>query len=126
MISKYEIENWFTYHNDPNKVPKYKAIREAAKYLAQVIVDNAPECADMTAAIRKLRESAMMANAAIACDNDQPKAMLGGAGFKSAATNYEMTQGATSESSDMRLQRLENQLKQTYAEILEYYKDRIR
>ena len=67
MISKYEIENWFTYHDDPNKVPKYKAIREAAKYLAQVIVDNAPECADTTAAIRKLRESVMTANAAIAC-----------------------------------------------------------
>ena len=86
MISKYEIENWFTYHDDPNKVPKYKAIREAAKYLAQVIVDNAPECADTTAAIRKLRESVMTANAAIACS---PPLGVGVAGM---TANFESAQ----------------------------------
>ena len=68
MITKHEIENWFTYHDDPNKVPKYKAIREAAKYLAGIIVDNTPEGPDQSAAIRKLRECVMTANAAIACE----------------------------------------------------------
>ena len=117
MITKYEIENWFTYHDDPNKVPKYKAIREAAKYLAQVIVDNAPECADTTAAIRKLRESVMVANAAIACDDDRPKAMLGSKGFNDAATppNYGLGQVAQ-EDFNTRIARLELQLKQAYAD----------
>jgi hypothetical protein len=63
-----EIENWFTYHA-PSAADQvaYVAIREAAKNLAQVIVNNTPPSADQTAAIRKLREAVMTANASIAC-----------------------------------------------------------
>ena len=43
------------------------AIREAAKNLAKVIVNNTPPSADQSAAIRLLRESVMTANSAIAC-----------------------------------------------------------
>jgi hypothetical protein len=67
-IGMEEIENWFTYHS-PNEQQQvaYKAIREKAKEMAQVIVNNTPPSADQTAAIRKLRECVMTANAAIAC-----------------------------------------------------------
>lgn len=69
MITDDDIENWFTYHS-PNseQLPKYQAIREAGKNLATVILDNTPTTADQTAAIRKVREAVMTANAAIACD----------------------------------------------------------
>lgn len=68
MITKDNIENWFTYHSPtPEQLPKYQAIREAAKNFAQVIVDNTPSSADQTAAVRKIREAAMTANQSIAC-----------------------------------------------------------
>ena len=64
-----DIENIFTYHAPFGDQPrKYQAIREAAKTLAQIIVDNTPPSADQTAAIRKVREAVMTANAAIALD----------------------------------------------------------
>ena len=56
----------FTYHDDPAAVPKYEAIRAAAKAFAVVIIDNAPECADRSVALRGVREVVMNANAAIA------------------------------------------------------------
>lgn len=63
-----EIENWFTYHSpDEQQQVAYKAIRESAKNLAIVIVNNTPPSADQTAALRKLRECVMTANASIAC-----------------------------------------------------------
>ena len=62
-----ELDAMFTYHapND-EQIAKYQAIRSAARSLAFVIVNNTPSCADQTAAIRKLREAVMTANAAIA------------------------------------------------------------
>jgi len=36
------------------------------KYFAHVIMEHTPVCADQTAAIRKIREAVMTANAAIA------------------------------------------------------------
>jgi hypothetical protein len=69
MISERQLENWFTYHSPtPEQIPKYQAIREAGLALAKVIVENAPDCADTTAAVRKIREACMTANAAIACE----------------------------------------------------------
>lgn len=67
-IGMEEIENWFTYH-PPTEVDQvaFVAIRNAAKELAKVIVNCTPPSADQTAAIRKLREAVMTANAAIAC-----------------------------------------------------------
>jgi hypothetical protein len=67
-ITQENLNNWFTYHSPtPEQLPKYQAIREAALNLAQVIVANTPASADQTAAIRKIREAAMTANASIAC-----------------------------------------------------------
>ncbi len=67
-ITKEQLENWFTYHSPtPEQLPKYQAIREAGLNLATVIVENSPSSADQTAAIRKIREGCMTANAAIAC-----------------------------------------------------------
>jgi hypothetical protein len=63
-----DIEKIFTYHDDPAKIPRYQAIRHAAADFAHVILENTPQCADQTAAIRKIREAVMTANAAIALD----------------------------------------------------------
>ena len=63
------VERVFTYHA-PNEQQQlqYEAIREAAKNLAQVIIQNTPACADQSAALRKVREAVMTANASIALD----------------------------------------------------------
>lgn len=61
------IADLFTYHPpDPQTAQAYETIRDAAKHLALVIWKNCPYGADRTAAIRKLRETVMTANAAIA------------------------------------------------------------
>ncbi len=68
-ITKEQLENWFTYHSPtPEQLPKYLAIREAGKNLAEVIVNNSPSSADQTASIRLIREAIMTANASIACN----------------------------------------------------------
>ena len=68
MITTENLENWFTYHS-PDGADKFnfEKIREAARYFAQVLVDNTPPSADQTAAIRKVREAVMTANASIVC-----------------------------------------------------------
>lgn len=64
-----ELENLFTYHAPKgDQAERYQKIREAGKNLAQVIIDSTPACPDQTAAIRKVREAIMTANAAIACN----------------------------------------------------------
>jgi hypothetical protein len=69
MITPADLENWFTYHQPTGDQPsRYKAIREAALHFAKTIVDNTPSSADQTAAVRKVREAAMTANQAIACE----------------------------------------------------------
>jgi len=68
MITKEQLQNWFTYHSPTlEQLPKYQAIREAGLQFATAIVENAPDCADTTAAVRKIREAVMTANQAIAC-----------------------------------------------------------
>lgn len=67
-ITNEQLDNWFTYHTPgPDQLPQYLAIRKAGLLLAQVIVNNSPASADQTAAIRKVREAVMTANASIAC-----------------------------------------------------------
>jgi len=62
-----EINEWFTYHSPKDDQPmRYGIIRDLAKDLAVTICFNVPPCADRTAALRKLRECVMTANAAIA------------------------------------------------------------
>lgn len=69
MITEENIENWFTYHTpDAKQQEAYVNIRSAAKVLARIILANTPVGADQSAAMRKLRECVMTANAAIACD----------------------------------------------------------
>jgi hypothetical protein len=68
-ITKSQIDNWFKYHApNSSQLPKYEKIREAARVFATVIIENTPASADQTAAIRKVREATMTANAAIACE----------------------------------------------------------
>jgi len=68
MIAPHEIENWFTYHAPQGtQQERYVKLRDKAKELAHLIVESTPASADQTAAIRKLRECVMTANAAIAC-----------------------------------------------------------
>ena len=63
-----KIQHWFTYHPPiEGDVLKYKAIREFGLALARCIDDLCPNSADKSAAIRKVREAVMTANAAIAC-----------------------------------------------------------
>ena len=67
-ITDETLANWFTYHAPgPGDPDRYIEIREAGKSLAQAIVRNTPASADQTAAVRKVREAVMTANAAIAC-----------------------------------------------------------
>lgn len=62
------LDNWFTHH-PPSKedIESYQRIREAAKSFAEVILEETPKSADQSAAIRKVREAVMTANASIAC-----------------------------------------------------------
>ena len=63
-----QLENWFTYHPPTaDDIVAYEKLRNAAKDFASAINDLCPESADKTAAIRKVREAVMTANASIAC-----------------------------------------------------------
>lgn len=67
MTTEEIIGQLFTYHAPNEKQQKqYETIRDAAKFFAMVLVKNTPHGADRVAAIRKLRECVMTANAAIA------------------------------------------------------------
>jgi hypothetical protein len=64
-----QIEHVFTYHAPTDEQrQRYQAIRDKAKELAFVILTNTPRSSDQSAAMRKLRESVMMANASIALE----------------------------------------------------------
>ena len=64
-----DIEKWFTYHKPTEEQAQaLERVREAAKVFAHVLNDNVPPSADRTAAMRKLRECVMTANAAIVLD----------------------------------------------------------
>lgn len=64
-----EVDHWFTYHDTKgDQLDRYVRLRESAKRFAHDILDYVPPCADRSAAIRKLRECIMTANAAIACE----------------------------------------------------------
>jgi hypothetical protein len=67
-ISAADLDNWFTYHAPtPDLLPKYQAIRDAARAFAAIVVANTPSSPDQTVAVRKIREAVMVANASIAC-----------------------------------------------------------
>ncbi len=67
-ISDDQIINWFSYHAPKgDQVEAYEVLRLTARDFARLIVQITPEGADQSAALRKLREVVMTANAAIAC-----------------------------------------------------------
>ena len=69
MSDEAKVREIFTYHSPtPYTTPKFEAIRAAGKYFAEVLLANVPRGADRTAAIRKLREAVMTANAGISLD----------------------------------------------------------
>ena len=64
---KYNIENNFKYHAPKPWQPElYTAIRGKAKELAELIESACPDSAECVLALRKVEESVMWANAAIA------------------------------------------------------------
>lgn len=68
-ISTSQLENWFTYHRpSPEQSFAYMDIRQAGLLLASTILRSTPPGPDQSAAIRKVREAVMTANAAIACN----------------------------------------------------------
>ena len=94
-ITSVELSNWFRYHSPIQTPPieitqdvrdafamtgllidhngqlsperAYEALREAGRQFALVIIALTPPSPDQSAAIRKVREAVMTANAAIAC-----------------------------------------------------------
>ena len=71
MFDSAELDNIFTYHPpSPGQMLKYVALRGAARAFAQVVVESTPVSADQSAAIRKIREAMMTANAAVALESD--------------------------------------------------------
>jgi len=69
MSFEIDLDHIFSYHAPTlDKVEQYNNLREAAKVFAQTIADNTPASADQSAAIRKVREAVMTANAAVALD----------------------------------------------------------
>lgn len=67
-ITKEDLENWFTHHPPVgDQVEHYVQLRKAGHELSELILRLAPASADQSAAVRKVREAVMTANAAIAC-----------------------------------------------------------
>lgn len=64
-----DIEAIFTYHAPPpDQIPKYEAIRWAAKNFAKTLLEQTPTCYEQRNLIRKLQHLAMYANYLIALD----------------------------------------------------------
>lgn len=62
-----DLDEIFTYHAPTEvDVKRYEAIRESGRLLARTIIENSPQCADQTMAIRTVREAVAWANAAVA------------------------------------------------------------
>jgi hypothetical protein len=67
-ITQEQLDNWFVYHAPVgDQYDRYVQLRDTGKALAEAIVRLCPPSADTTAAVRKVREAVMTANAAIAC-----------------------------------------------------------
>jgi hypothetical protein len=62
-----QLKDIFTYHApDADQAVAYEKLRNAAYDFSVALLELTPTCADQTVAVRKLRESVMIANAAIA------------------------------------------------------------
>jgi hypothetical protein len=68
-MAKFNPEHVFVYHRPTaEQAAAYEAIRDGAKAFAYILLQNTPECADQSAALRLLRECVMTANASIALE----------------------------------------------------------
>ena len=66
-LSKQDLIDIFSHHPpSQGDTKRYQAIRAGALQFAQILIENTPPSADQTVAIRKLRESVMTANSAVA------------------------------------------------------------
>lgn len=66
-MKKKDLEELFKYHSPIGNQPeRYNIIRGKARDFAEAIIDNTEPSADQSAAIRKVREAMMTANAGIA------------------------------------------------------------
>lgn len=64
-----DLDHVFQYHSHTTEQQEsYHALREAAKAFAAAIQNHCPAGADQSAALRKVREAVMTANAAVALD----------------------------------------------------------
>ena len=69
-ISEADLEHWFKYHPPCEGQPeRYELLRAQGLVLARLIFELTPPGPDQAAAIRKVREAIMTANAAIACEH---------------------------------------------------------
>ena len=65
----FDPEYVFAHHSaSPEKLAHYEAIHAGAKVFAQVLLAHTPPSEDQSAALRLLREAAMIACAAVALD----------------------------------------------------------
>ena len=63
------LQEIFRYHAPcAAQLGSYAAIRESAMEFARTILECVPPCADQQAALRKVREAMMTANAAVATE----------------------------------------------------------
>lgn len=69
QTEKERLDDVFSYHAPKEGQPdKYEALRAVAKLFAERVLLVVPPSADRSAAIRKIREALMTANAAIALE----------------------------------------------------------
>lgn len=69
-MSSIDLDDLFTYHRpSADEQRRLERINEAAKEFARVVLDNTPEGADQSCAIRHIRDARMTANASIVCGN---------------------------------------------------------
>lgn len=62
-----ELDKRFTYHSPkPGQPERYVLLRDAAKNLAELIVENTPQSREQALALTKLEEATFWANASIA------------------------------------------------------------
>ncbi len=64
--SNFDPDYVFSHHHaTPEKLAHYATIHEGAKAFARLLLEHVPECSDRVAALRLLRESSMLACAAV-------------------------------------------------------------
>lgn len=67
VLSQHNLKDVFSYHTpSAEDLERYQRLRSAASDFAEVVITNCPASEDKQAALRKVREALMTANASIA------------------------------------------------------------